>query len=482
MVRIKKYLPWLIGLVAFAYLATLAVKEYSWVFISSDSGDFLMASTIWAVPQTYGYPLYVLLGHFLNLFPGDLAAKMTVILSALPAAVAVAFIYLVVLKMTSKTAVALISSAVLLGTAVFLTEATVTKGYALIAMFLILAFWSYINDRKYLTMVFLGLGTAVHMVVAAIGLFWLLADRRWMYWLKAIWVYILIGLVPYVLVPILMYLDTPRFLAGNFSVSNLINYWAGTGRTIIGMLSINEAPKRIWMTIRVIIMSFGLALIPLFQKIYKPLSRPIAVLLATTMFALWYVITCLDAQTWTYLALAAPSIAILVGIGLAKMQREHLVAIGASAVILISVNSVFLNANVLNNQNPVGRTYLIELNSLPNGAVVVSEPGPYDLGLFYDIVKGKNLIPLIYPYLEEWQNFGLKGYGQWLNTKYNVDWTSTLDGVQKSLANNVPVFFTPTEGSPITRCFVYRPVDSMIVRITSLTGLQPDTYVKKEIK
>ena len=476
MKRLIKYIPWLIGVVAFTYLTILCVKEYSWVFVSSDSGDFLAASTTWFVPQTYGYPLYILLGHFLNLFPGILASKMTIILSALPAAITVSIVYLTVQKLTQKRIIALVSAIVLLGCAVFLTEASVTKGYALEAMFLSLAFWSYINNWRYRTATFLGLATAVHPTALVIAFFWMLADRRYRYWLKALWLYILIGIIPYLYVPLLMYLDTPRFLAGSLTKSNLLNYLSSTGRAIIGNLSVYEAPARIYNVAKIILMSFGLAVVPLIISLRKPYGRSKLILLAAPLFILWYVITCVDAQTWTYLSLAAPSIAILIGIGLNKMSREHLIAVGACAVILVSVNAAFLNGAVIERQHPYGMNYLSELNALPNHSVVVTEPGPYSLGLFYAITLDKDLVPLVYPYIEQ-PLFNVTGYDEYLHSKYNVpDWSSTLEGVQWCLDNDVPVYLTVQEQSVILRCFNLSG-SGTVEQIVGLTGLQPSKYI-----
>jgi hypothetical protein len=491
----KRYLPYIIGLVAFIYLVILAVKEYAFVFISTDSGDFLAASTVWMVAQTYGYPTYILLGHFLNWVPiqVDLAAKMTIFLSALPAAITVAMVYVIVLRLTNKVPIALVCSLVLLGTAVFLTEATITKGYALLGMFLTLAFWAYISGKKYITTILLALATTVHMITLTIIVFWFLADRRWKWWLgKPLIVYCVIAFIPYLLIPLLMYLDTPRLLAGSFSLLNVVSYFSGTGRAIIGQLSIFEAPSRLLHISGIIFMSFGLALIPLFFVKYKPLTRPLGILLGTILFILWYVATCLDAQTWTYLSLAAPSIAILIGLGLSRLKREHLVVVGTSAAILIVVNSIFLNAQKLEEQDPQGMALFNSLSSLPDKSIVVAEPGPYDLGLFYVMATGKQLAPIIYPYLDSWSDpilkvktdyradFGMEGYDTYLSTKFGLNGQSTLENVQQSLRENRPTYFIPTNGSPLTRCFVLEDKlqQGKPNRILSLTGLEPNTYVK----
>ena len=437
-----------------------------------------MGSTIWANVQSYGYPIYMLLGHLLNAVPWfGLAAKMTILLSALPAAITVGIVYLTVLKLTKKEIIALISAVVLLGCAIFLTEASITKAYSLEAAMLSLAFYAYISNWKYRTLIFLGLATSVHVTALAIAVFWLLADRRWKYWLSGIWVYVLVGIVPYLYVPLLMYLDTPRFMVGSLSLENLINYVSSTGRAIVGNISIFETPARLLWVSKIILMSFGLALVPLIMSLKRPYDRSKLILVATILFFLWYVVTCLDAQTWTYLSLAAPSAAILIGIGLSKMKKEHLIAVGASACILVCLNGFFLNANTIDKQNPVGMNYLNELKSLPDDSVVVSEPGPYSLGLFYCISTGKSLVPLIYPYIEQ-PLFNVNGYNEFLHDKYSVPmFSDTLSGVRWCLNNGTPVYLALQPESVIQRCFNISGIGK-VGQIVGLTGLQPDTYMK----
>jgi len=467
------------------------------VFISSDSGDFLAASTAWMVPQTYGYPLYTLLGHLVGFMFHDLEAAMNIVLSALPAAIAIGLVFATVLRMTGKYLVALISAAVLLGCAIFLTEASVTKGYALEAMFLTAAFYTYVCGRKKSTLVFLGLATAVHITAAFVAVFWLLADRRWKYWLSSIWIYIIVGLVPYLMVPILMYLDTPRFLAGSLTFENLKNYFSSTSRAIVGTISIFEAPERVFWIGKIVLMSFGLGLVPLIVALRRPLGRRKLLLIATGLFFLWYVVTCLDAQTWTYLSLGAPSMAILIGLGLNRLQRMHWYAVGVSACLLISFNAAFLNASLIDAQRPYGRNYMNTLESLPDRAVVVTEPGPYSLGLFYHIVQGSNLVPLVYPYIEQ-PLFNVADYNVYLHEHYTVwktvdklhqgynpitlqpvpIWQDTLQGIQWCLDYDVPVYFTVQELSPITRCFELSGGGD-VQRIVGLTGEEPDLYLRE---
>ena len=85
----SKIIPFIVFAISFIYYSILSSKVYTWLFASGDSGDWLAASNWWIVPQPYGSPLYISLGHFLDLFGGDLVVKMTILLSCLPAAITV---------------------------------------------------------------------------------------------------------------------------------------------------------------------------------------------------------------------------------------------------------------------------------------------------------------------------------------------------------------------------------------------------------
>jgi hypothetical protein len=532
----SKWIPLTIFVVAATYLSILAVKSFSWTLISSDSGGWLAAATQWQVPQPYGAPPYVLLGRFLSLFHWNLPALMSVFLSAIPSALSVMFVYLILKRLTKSTSIGIISSAVLLGSAVFLSQATITGYHAFSAMWVTLAFWAYIQDKPKLTMVFLGVGTAFHVMIAFIALFWLLGDiaygwkdKRYKIWFyKPILIYIACGILPYGMIPILMAFDTPHFLAGGLSLESIIGYWSTTSRAIMGTISVFEFPARVLNTSKIVLMSFGLALIPFTVYLVsffkdKTKSRYSIPLIGTILYVMWYVLTCLDAQTWTYIVFASSSMVILVGLGLARLKDWHRYTVVASAGLLIIFNAVFLNANVLTNENPKGTTYLAELNALPDNAIVLTEPGPYSMGMFYAINSGKNIIPLVYPYLDD-PTFGRGDYPEYIHDRWGVQWTSTpqdvkefqeqmqleygndtlnwvdvptavnkyhmylweryrwsesgtLKAISDALASGREVYAATEWYSVINQCFA-RDGEGLVRRITALSGLEPAPYKK----
>jgi hypothetical protein len=420
----------------------LSAKEYTWLFASGDSGDWLAASNWWIVPQPYGSPLYIVLGHFLDLFPGDLVIKMTIMLSCLPAAITVTLVYLIVKHLTKKESIAIISSVVLLGAGIFLTQATVLEQYSLAVMFVALAYYFYLKNKKWLVALSLGLGSANHILVIPLALIWLAVERKqWRTWLKSIPIYLMVGILPYSLILWLMTTDSPPLLAGNgLSFGGLNSYLGST--SVFGSLSIYALPERTLDFLALIVMSFGLAIIPIWLAFKRPWAMPIKILVVTIAFPIWYYLTCLDPTGWTFLAYSCPFIAIGVGAGLTKVKKEYMVkAVVASAVLLIMVNIAFLNAGLLAKEEPKAMEYYNEVWEIPDGSAVVTNRGGFEsMALFYAMSEGKDLVPIFFT---DWnyENDALyDSYIDWINNHYSIAGSNTQHLVADALRQEIPVY------------------------------------------
>ncbi len=377
----KKYIALIISICAFVHYIILAAKQYTWMFISGDSGDWLASANAWIVPQPYGSPLYISLCRLFGLIPNQ-PVTLTILLSSLPSAITVGLVYVVVHKLTNKVWPAIASSLVLLGAGVFLTQSTILEEYALATMFLAFAYYFYISDRRKLMALCLGLGTAVHIFILPIAVFWFIVIR---FRPKLIAVYLVSGALPYLMIPALMYFD------GGLTLTGLWEYWTGMSGAIVGTLSIFDTPQRLLSIAQILLMSLGLAVIPLWYGLKKPYDAKKLVLVMIVLVSLWYHLTSLDPVSWTFLTFAIPSTTILVGIGLNKLHLNHTRAIVVFALILVLMNGVFLNANILTRENPLATTYYQELHSLPNESRIVASPGRYSFGLLYVISEGKKL-------------------------------------------------------------------------------------------
>lgn len=434
----KRYIPWLIFAIAAIYYCVLSSKVFTWAFVSGDAGDWLAASTWWMVPQPVGSPLYILLGHFLNLFPGDLVVKMTICLSAIPSAITVSVIYLTVKKLTQSVKIGLVSAGVALGAMVLLTQSTVLEEYALTTLFLAVALWAYVSERKTLTALFLGLATAIHAIILPLVVIWLLLEaRRWRSYLKPIGVYFVFGIIPYGLILILMALHAPPLLADYFSIKAVWTYLTGTSGTIIGNIAIYDLPLRIATFCGVVLTSIGLAAVPLLLGVRRPfgaLKFPLAIVI---YFSVYY-ITNLDPVAWTFLAMDIPALAILAGVGISKMQTRHLkAAVAAGAAALIIANGVLLNAGNITAADNDALAFKKQLEAIPEGSAVATYSGRYSLVIFWEMSQGRDIVPLLNNKLDEGE---YPDYGEWLATNYGITGDTTYEIVQDAMSDGRPVY------------------------------------------
>lgn len=453
----ERFAPWIIGIASLIYYALLCARDWTWVFVSGDSGDWLATANWWMVPQPYGSPLYIILCRIVGFLPGNTPFNVAWFLSAVPAAVSVAVVFIIVKQLTGKGKIALASSLVLLGSTVLLTQATVVEEYALTTMFVTLATYYRLQDKPYKLAICIGLGASVHILVIVVALAWLAAE--FIYWRKhrgAIVVSMGIVATFYSFILVLMALDTPRLLAGGLNVTAVLNYLNAVGGSVVGQLSIFEFPLRVWDFVRIILASVGLAIVPIVFSVKQKMTTLKVVLLGTVFVVIGYYLTCLDYTTWTFMSLAMPALAIMAGIGLDKLRPFHTQYVMAGCIMLVVLNSILMNANFLTHERPVARAYYNELASLPKDSIVVTHACFYSLGTFYAMSEGIRVIPLVFPYLD-WWNF--EDYRTWLNETYSLGipkGVDTVGAVQYLLDEGKHLYFAyyPDRQSELRDCLI----------------------------
>lgn len=393
---VKYKLPVIVFILSFAYFCILAAKQYTWLFVSQDSGDWLAASTMWFVPQPVGSPLYILCGHFLNLFGGSLPLKMTIVLNCLPSAVTVSLVYLIVLRLSWSKFAALASVIVLLGAAVFLAQSTILDEYAFAAMFVVLAYWFYINGHKKLTLFCMGLAISVNILALVITLIWWFVERKnWKEWLKNSWVCILTvaAFYSYILVVMAMPSSMP-LIAGKLSPQSLYHYLMDTSNGAAYNISLRDFPMRLGVFLGIMVVSLGLAWIPAFLV---KLNRQIWACLAIVIVTLTYYLTSIDPATWHFLTFGFPFLAILAGLGIGKLRKQYSYAVIVFSVCLIIANSFFFNAQTLTAQTDPAAQVDEQIMHLPYNSMIVCRPGAYSMSTFYAIAKGRtDITPILW--------------------------------------------------------------------------------------
>ena len=433
----------IIGLISLLYYLCLCCTDYTWLFASGDSGDWLAAANMWIVPQPYGSPLYITLGRIISYLPFDLPAAMTILLSVIPSVITVVFVCLIVTKLSGKKILGILASAILLGSAVFLSQSTILEEYAIAVMFVVLAYWFYLHDRKVLTALMLGLGTAIHIVPLAIAGLWMLLHLRQLnLWVKPIIVFVVSGLLPYGLILYLLAGAGYPFLGGyGLSLEAIRSYITTTG--VFGSLTIFQFPDRVIDFTAIMLTSFGIALIPavaFFKK--RPWEMRQKLIFIVIFFSLWYYLTCLDPTAWTFVSYASPFIAIAATLGIAKLNKPGLtqmVIVGAIALMLL--NSIGFNAAILNKQSPIATDYYNNVMALPdNSALVLNRGGFEGMAVMYAISEGKDITPIFFTSYDYKNNVAYTNYTKWANDVLGLQGTNTQELVYSAMQQGKEVY------------------------------------------
>ena len=417
----------MVALMAMVYYSLMSAKTYTWIFVSGDSGDWLASSTWWMVPQPMGSPLYILLGRFLNVFPGDLVVKMTILLSCLPGAVTVGLVCNIARRLTGRADLGVIAGGVLLGATIYLTQTTILEEYSIAIMFVVLGYWFYLRGQRKWTAVALALGTGVHIVVAPILALWLIVEyREWRKWLVPLGLYALLTAGSYSLILVLMAMESPPLLAGYLNFDSILQYFTGTAGAVIGTGSIFDFPQRLALATGMLVVSLGLCIIPITYALGRPMARTTTLMVTTVCFALWFHLTSLDPVSWTFMCFGVPFMAVLGALGMSKLRMKHVRAVAIGAVALIVINCALMNAGQIAQERPEAGEYYEVIQGLPNGSAVMIYQSRYSLGLFYAMAEGReDLAPIVAFTAETPEKFA--DYLGWMEEEYGIKGNSTLE-------------------------------------------------------
>jgi hypothetical protein len=419
-------------LFALSYYFVLSCKNYTWIFMSGDSADWLAQARLWFLPQPYGAPIFIMLAKAINLIGGNLAKNMVFYLSCLPSAISVVLVYFATLKVKGSRTISIVVALVMIGAFPYLAESTVIREHALAAMFVAAAVlaWSY---RKYpFVLMFMGLATAVNIIPLYLTGIWAFTDLRkhWKDWLKWSWIFILVGVAPYSLTLYIMGHSQYKWWEGAVTLANIQNY-LGTTATIAN-LSIGDFKGRLLDFVAVISVSYGLALVPAVKGFIKQWKVGFV---AVAVF--WLYLMDIDPSTWTFTLYAVPMMALLIAAGL--NHKKEIIAVGICACVLIGINGIFLNAQSMDNRNPVAMQLYNDTMALPDGAVVVTNQGGFvTLGQFYAISTGKH-ITLDFATAPAPGAVNYQDWLKWANTQ-GLHGNDSIEIAQNALNEGLPVY------------------------------------------
>lgn len=379
------------------YYYLLSAKIWTWMFVTGDSGDWLLFCNEWAVPQPFGSPLFISTIRLLGwLFPNVNDYQLLVFsLAVIPAAIIVVITYFIAKELTGKHSLALVASAILMGMSIFLTQAIVLEQYMFTAVFIAIAYLMYIKNKLAWATIFLGLGTASHIIVGIVALFWFVIEwKRKGKLLKLVPLYILFGILPYGLILYLLATSDSLFYTGGLSLEGANVYLGGMYQ--IGNLSLVSIPRRILDVITTVIAMLGLAIYPLAVGLKRPWQTRDKIALAVIGVMFWFWFSNNFFSTFKYMAMACPILAAYAALGLSKLEKKHLYIVATGALALIMINPLFYNADKLAHQDPQASEFYKAVWELPDKSAVLSpRGGAYGFSFFYALSEGKDLVPLL---------------------------------------------------------------------------------------
>lgn len=374
---IKKY--WL-EILVFAGIFTILMIDlnpnFTFMNKSLDSLDYIYAAKYFYVAHQLSYPLYLLIGHIFLMLPFGTESWRMGLISVLSSVGTCIFLYLIVKRLLSSRWYALLAVLIFGMSALVISQSIIVETYSLLTMFATGAYYFAIKKQWKRMAIMVSLGLAVHIlmgIVFVIALF--IKEFRSN---KVAILISLVGILFYIYLP-LRSGATPDLVA-NQGTTNIITSFLNAVTVInyfMGTLSIYELPKRIFDTIGVLGVSMGiLAIFPIViyfwhRKFYK------SILFWLCLIPIIIFISELDMQTYDYMMMAIPFLAIAACFGLKILRdRYNWAKCFTYSMVVIIVGFGLFNANYFD----IGRTldknmYVTQLyqsySEMPTNAVLL---------------------------------------------------------------------------------------------------------------
>lgn len=474
---IKTHPFFVVVLVSFAYYALLSAKTLTIVFAGEDAAGWLANGNWWMVAQPMGSPLYVFAQHLVAALPGNQVILATILLSCLPSAISTGLAYSCTTKLTGEKKFGVIAALALMACAIFLSQSTIIEEYALAGMFVTLAVWFKINGKEKSVWLALGLASAVHFLIAIVSLIWFIVDaREWKKNLKAIPIYLACGAIPYSYVFVLMAMDTPRIAAGSLDIDSLGEYFMGPAGRITGAISVYDFGGRLRDAGTILLTALGIGIVPLIVGLKKRFAHK-WLIFSPVVFLLVFWLTSFDRYNWTFLTMCMPIVAILIGWGLAKMNRSHIAYITVGTCALLIANSFMFNSNMLAQEYPVAQQTMNEIIELPDGSVVTGITRFSSIAL-YCRTLGKDVVPLTPGYIDGDSKFD--DYITWLHEEFGLEGEDSFSLIESAWEDGREVYLaTGIKGDPISKeiekCYNLEG-SGIVQKVTGFTGYLPSWW------
>jgi len=395
---IKKY--WIELLVFGAIFGGLLVclsPNITWMSTDSDGAHYILAAKYMTVAHHMSAPLYLLIGHVFLWIPMGTEAWRMGLISMLATVGCCVFIYLIVrrlLKDNSKARLyAIISSLVYGGSALVISQSTIIETYTLATMCGVGAYYFALTKRWSWSSVLLGIGIAVHPFLAFIAwvvLFFTYKEmRNWRRYLITIAFFAF-----YLYIPIIGHINPNDNMWGNETTKGFFGGTFGMVLMLTGGLSMWDMPKRFIDTILILLVSFGLGIIPLIYNFVKTRTWRNHLLWLVLIPVIFFAIN-LTAETYVYMIVAIAFGSIAVGLGLSNMRKKWAIVVLIATIGLMSWNTNYFDiGRTLDSEMSAMKFYNEELPKIPDGEIFMGGGWNWSMVYLYNKEEHRNIIPI----------------------------------------------------------------------------------------
>lgn len=407
-------------LLVFGFIAAILMidlnPDYTFMNKAADSIGYAYSAKYLYPSFHTSPPLYLLISHFFLKIPYGTEAWRMGLVSVLSTIGASIFIYysirVLLANNKNKRWFSLLGVLVYGTSAIVISQSIIIETYALVSFMAIGAYYFAITKHWKLMGLMLGLGLIVHLLAFFVALILILAYKEFRHNWKAIAI-MSVFLVFYAYIPITnrppyMWIPDPATVNTNYppllvSVYSFVVDTLSTVGFLIGKLSIYDIPKRIFDIIGIVGVSIGVVtIIPIVYFFWKTkyYTKVLFWLILTPVFI--FLIE-LDMNTYDYIMIAMPFLAIVTALGMSKLIDNH----GKNAIRLGYVVVVVIVGFGLFNLNyfDIGRTedknlsasnfYYNELAKIPDGAIFMPN-GAWEWEAIFKYNKdyNKHIIPV----------------------------------------------------------------------------------------
>ena len=463
----KKY--WVELLVFWAIFAVLMIcnsPAYTWMNTDSDGAHYVLAAKYLTTAHHMSAPLYLLLGNlFLRIPIGTEFWRMGLmsVFATVGACIFIYFIVLQLLKDNPKARMYAVISALIYGSsALVISQSTIVETYTLSTMCGVGAYYFVLRKNWLWASVILGLGLAIHPFLSFIVWAVLFASykemRSWKRYMLTIAFFSF-----YLYIPIVGVFGEDSSMWANTSSEGFFGGTLGMVFMLTGGLSVWDFPKRVIDTISIVVVSFGLGIIPLVWYFMKE-KRWRSSLLWLVLIPIGYFAINLAAETYVYMVVAVAFGSIVVGLGLSKMNAKWVFAVTSVACLLLGYNFVYFDiGRTLDSEMSAVKFYEEELSKIPDGDYFMAGGWTWAMTYVYNKEEGRNIIPISMDalpsmkYRKELSDMGVKYDSMLLPLDSDMSYITTQGKLALSIASMNEGVWIAKETKPEVYQYVIEP-------------------------